>query len=210
MSGILDKAFRSVAIATTLVAVFSGAAVAQAPPTTQTIVFVRHGEKPSNGLGQLSCRGLNRALALPGMIEKKFGKPVAIFAPDPSQRKKDSGTYYDYVRPLATIEPTAIANGLPIGADYGFTQTGKIRKALENPAFADALVVVAWEHTLIEDIVRKLMSAHGGDKSVVPTWDGMDFDGIYVVTITRNGGTSAIAFARDTQGLDGQSDTCPK
>jgi hypothetical protein len=30
----------------------------------ETIVFVRHGEKPQDGFGQLNCQGLNRALAL--------------------------------------------------------------------------------------------------------------------------------------------------
>ena len=29
----------------------------------ETIVMLRHGEKPAGGLGQLSCKGLNRALS---------------------------------------------------------------------------------------------------------------------------------------------------
>jgi hypothetical protein len=49
----------------------------------ETIVFVRHGEKPEGGLGQLSCQGLNRALALPSVIADSFGRPEAIFAPNP-------------------------------------------------------------------------------------------------------------------------------
>jgi len=43
----------------------------------------------------------------------KYGKADVIFAPDPAKQKNDSGTKYDYVRPLATIEPTAIYFGLP-------------------------------------------------------------------------------------------------
>jgi len=31
----------------------------------ETIVFLRHGEKPQRGLGQSTCQGLNRVLALP-------------------------------------------------------------------------------------------------------------------------------------------------
>jgi hypothetical protein len=31
----------------------------------QTLMFIRHVEKPARGLGLLSCRGLNRALKLP-------------------------------------------------------------------------------------------------------------------------------------------------
>jgi hypothetical protein len=79
----------------------------------ETIVLVRHGEKPDKGLGQLDCHGLNRALALPPVIAKTFGRPSAVFAPDPSQQREDYGVSYDYVRPLATIEPTAIFSGCP-------------------------------------------------------------------------------------------------
>ena len=55
----------------------------------ETIVLVRHGEKPGKGLGQLDCQGLNRALALPPVIAKTFGRPSAVFAPDPSQQRED-------------------------------------------------------------------------------------------------------------------------
>ena len=79
----------------------------------ETVALLRHGEKPVNGLGQLSCQGLNRALALPPVIGNMFGHPDAIFAPNPSDQKADHGEPYDYVRPLATIEPTAIFFGLP-------------------------------------------------------------------------------------------------
>ena len=34
----------------------------------ETIVCIRHGEKPLLGLGQLTCKGLNRALALPQVL----------------------------------------------------------------------------------------------------------------------------------------------
>lgn len=61
----------------------------------ETIVLVRDGEKPDKGLGQLDCQGLNRALALPPVIAKIFGRPSAIFAPDPSQQKQDDGVSYD-------------------------------------------------------------------------------------------------------------------
>jgi len=78
---------------------------ARSDDATQTLVFIRHGEKPDEGLGQLSCQGLNRALALPPVIAKSFGRPDYIYAPDPSVSKKDAGELYDYVRPLATVEP---------------------------------------------------------------------------------------------------------
>src|SRR6516225_3543006 len=113
----------------------------------ETIVMIRHGEKPANGLGQLTCEGLNRALALPRVIETKYGKPDAIFAPDPAQQKDDRGTKYDYVRPLATIEPTAIYFGLPVNASIGFADIDGLRAVLLSPAYRRSRVVVAWEHS---------------------------------------------------------------
>jgi hypothetical protein len=53
----------------------------------ETIVLVRHGEKPDKGLGQLDCQGLNRALALPPVIAKTFGRPSAVFIVDGHKRK---------------------------------------------------------------------------------------------------------------------------
>jgi hypothetical protein len=176
----------------------------------ETIVFVRHGEKPPQGLGQLSCRGLNRALALPAVIQKSFGKPGAIFAPNPSDQKKDEGEQYDYVRPLTTIEPAAIGFGMPVKAQIGYSDAEGLRNALEDPAYRDALVLVGWEHKIIVAVARELLSAHGGNPSDVPDWNRDDFDSVYVVTIDWSGPEPKATFAHGSEGLDGESDTCPK
>ena len=113
----------------------AGSPVADTPVAghpVETLVFVRHGEKPAQGFGQLDCQGLNRSLALPAVIAAKFGKPDAIFAPDPGQQKDDSGHPYYYVRPLATIEPTAIQFQLPVQTPYGFAQIDKLGAALAD------------------------------------------------------------------------------
>ena len=93
----------AVAVALCLLIFTASAIGEQADGVTATIVFVRHGEKPERGLGQLSCQGLNRALALPAVIAKYFDRLDAIFAPNPSHPKEDAGELYDYVRPLATL-----------------------------------------------------------------------------------------------------------
>ena len=151
--------------------------------------------------------GLNRALALPAFIASHFGKPDAIFAPDPAAQKKDGGRLYDYVRPLITIEPTAIAFGLPVHADIGFSDVARLQTALEAPEYRNALVVVAWEHRLIDVVVRALLKAHGADPSVAPSWAEDDFDGVDVVTIDAN---AHATFGHTTEGLDGQPETCPR
>ena len=49
----------------------------------ETIVFLRHGEKPSGGYGQLTCQGFNRSLALPLVLTSKFGHTVPTLRPEP-------------------------------------------------------------------------------------------------------------------------------
>ena len=170
-------------------------------------MFVRHGEKPGKGLGQLDCRGLNRALALPAFFAKAFGRPDAIFAPNPSVEKKDAGVTYAYVRPLATIEPTAIALGLPVNVEIGFADVEGLQKALEAPALAHALVFVAWEHRLVDVVARNLLAAHGGDPSAVPDWKEDDYDGVDVVTLADG---APAKFERMSEGLNGQPEACPR
>ena len=189
-------------------AALAGPAPAQSP-ATETIVLIRHGEKPPGGLGQLSCQGLNRALALGGVLARQFGKPGALFAPDPAVPKNDHGVAYDYVRPLATIEPAAIAFGLPVNASIGVSDIGALQAALERPELYGALVVVAWEHTQAAALARRLMAAHGADPAAVPGWDAQDFDGMDVIRIVRDGARSRATFERRREGLDGRSPACP-
>jgi hypothetical protein len=184
-------------------------AVSAEPPVTETIVLIRHGEKPVEGLGQLNCQGLNRALALPFVIERLFGRPDAIFAPDPAQSKEDHGRPYDYIRPLATIEPAAILFGLPVDASVGFADIEALRHKLEASDYRNAVVVVAWEHHEIEKLARQLVTAHGGDPASVPDWQDEDFDSIYVVKLTQTDAGTAVSFELRHEGLDGKSAACP-
>ena len=183
---------------------------ARGDDSTETIVFVRHGEKPDNGLGQLNCQGLNRALALPAIIAKNFGKPDAVFAPNPSAQKVDDGETYDYVRPLATIEPAAIAFSLPVNTQFGLSDVKGLQDSFEQARYRNAFILVAWEHKYIEAIARALLTAHAADPAMVPEWQGHDFDSIYVVTIARTGDATKATFARKQEGLDGQPTACPR
>ncbi len=197
--------------------VFTGLAWADPEPTaTETILFIRHGEKPTDGLGQLNCQGFNRALALPAVIRRKYARLDAVFAANPSIRKPDgpgdddeARAAYDYVRPLATAEPTAIAFGLPIQAEIGFTDIARLKAALLDPAYRNATVLVAWEHHQIFNLVPDLVTSLGGRKPDVAKWPKRDFDSIWRVTITRNATATSAEFAHDKEGLDGQSQTCP-
>lgn len=196
-------------IAALLISALPTATMATEVATTETIVLLRHGEKPALGLGQLTCQGLNRAIALPAVIAKKFGKPDAIFAPDPAQAISENGQFY-YVRPLATVEPTAIAFGLPVDASIGVFNLDALRQKLEFPPYWNALILVVWEGNSIPRLARLLVADHGGNPGVIPDWKGNDdFDSMYVVRITRGPQGTTVAFDRTQEGLDGQPTTCP-
>ena len=113
-------------------------------PQIETIVCIRHGEKPGEGLGNLDAKGLNRALALPGVLLARYGKPAYIFAPDPAADKVTEGLAavdgkrkedVCYVRPLLTIGPTAIRCELPINTCYGFMHIASLEGELDKPQY---------------------------------------------------------------------------
>jgi len=177
-------------------------------PKVETLVCIRHGEKPHGGLGQLTCRGLNRALALPNVLLPKYGTPQFFFAPNPAQ-KVDSTNGYCYVRPLATIEPTAIRCGLPVNTEFGFREINGLEKELKKPAYQNATVFVAWEHLLLDDFARAIVKHHGGNPAQVPPWPDSDYDTIFVFKITNDSGKESFFFTIEHEGLNGLSDTCP-
>ncbi len=183
----------------------------------ETIVFVRHGEKPANDEGQLTCQGLNRALALPDVLIARYGAAQFVYAPattkKPVSAKKsgvEGGTAFSYVRPLMTIEPTAIRLGLPVETKFAFDEIAGLQSELTSPAYQRATVYVAWEHHLLAQLVKRLMSAYGSDATEVPEWPGEDFDSIFVVRIRTEGGKHTVTFAHDQEGLNGMSTDCPQ
>ena len=185
----------------------------------ETIICIRHGEKPKTGLGNLDAQGLNRALALPDVLAR-YGTPAYIFAPDPAADLVTEGSVtidgaskngVCYVRPLLTIGPTAIRCGLPINTAYGFKHITGLESELDKPAYRDALIFVAWEHRLGEQLMRDEVRDHGGNPGAVPVWSRDDFDSIYVAQINRDSkGVASVIFRVDHEGLNGLSGEFPK
>ena len=178
------------------------------PSTIETLVFLRHGEKPSGGYGQLTCQGLQRALALPSVLTNRYGPPQYIFAPNPLPKIGDSAGSFDYVRPLATIEPTAIALGLPVNADFGYADIGNLQTTLTSAAFASSTIFITWEHLKLQELVQNIMNAYQSGVTV-PAWVSGDYDSLYVVRLTRSGSTTTAQFEHDYEGLNGLPTSCP-
>ena len=177
----------------------------------ETIVAIRHAEKPPTSLGQLTCKGLNRALALPKVLIPRYGKPDRIYAPDPGTRIGQLGNLnYSYVRPLMTIEPTAILLELPVNALIGFKNVDQLRKELLAPENANSVIYLVWEHAYLNRFAKRLLEAYGKDPSVVPDWPNDEYDRIYVFRVKDVDGRKDLTFSVEQQGLtDSLSDKCP-
>ena len=176
----------------------------------QLIVVVRHGEKPPAGLGQLTCQGLQRALRLPAWLAENFPEPDAIFAPDPSVRATEihgDGQRYDYVRPLVTIAPTAIALGMPVNTQLPFNDSGLLADTLLAPAYRDQVVYVAWEHLQIMNFAQVVLARFGSDADV-PEWTNADYDTVFAFHIDWTG-DPAVRFEVKQQDHGELPKTCP-
>ena len=180
----------------------------QAGPGTETIVCIRHGEKPHGGLGQLTVRGLNRALALPRVLLGKYGRPQYIFAPNPAEKVDGKPGYY-YVRPLATIEPTAIQCGLPVNTRFGYTEIKELENELNKTNYQNAVVFIAWEHGLLDEFAKNMVKDNGGDPKDVPGWTNNEYDMIFVFKLAEANGKKTFSFTVDHEGLNGLSDNYP-
>lgn len=191
----------STAVVLTLLSVASARA-------DQTIVFLRHGEKPSGGYGQITCQGLNRALALADVLIAKYGKPNYIYAPNPVVKISDPAGSFYYIRPLATIEPTAVRLGMNVWTKYGYNDIASLQAALITSTKANTIAFVAWEHLQLQKAVQNIMNAYGGG-SVVPAWVSGDYDSLYVVRVDYVGSTISAQFEIDHEGLNGQPTSCP-
>ena len=156
--------------------------------STLKVVIVRHGEKDEVS-GNLSCQGLHRALQLPTVLNRKFGRPAYIYVPTVT-----SGKSTGHARMLQTATPLAVQNSLPVNSKYAESDDdGVAADVLKRTG----LVVLVWEH----DNIPKVASALGvkGDDL---RWSGSDFDGIWIITYAsdRKGKLKA-TLTKDVEGL---------
>jgi hypothetical protein len=155
------------------------------------VIIIRHGEKPDVG-DNLSCQGQNRALQLPAVLSKKFGKPAYTYVPSLSVGKSTT-----HARMFQTASPFAIK--------YDLTVNSKFRETDSANTAADVLakkgtVLMIWEHAAIPGLATAL-----GVKKPPPTWDKDDFDSIWIITFAT--GTPALSF--DKEGLMPSLDCVP-
>jgi hypothetical protein len=135
------------------------------------VVILRHAEKPAEG-DNLSCQGLNRALALADVLYKKFKLPDHIFVPSIK-----TGKTTDVARMYQTIVPFAVKHNLPIDTKFDVGSETALAQAILKKT---GTLLVVWEHDRIPNLVRRL-----GIKEPALKWKGTDYDSIWIVTFKK-------------------------
>ncbi|WP_321836894.1 histidine phosphatase family protein [Pseudomonas kulmbachensis] len=185
---------------------------AQPVDGVQTLVFMRHAEKPADGLGQLTCQGLNRAIDLATLLPQRYGKADYVFAANPSRQVEEGADddAYSYVRPLMTINPSAIKLGLPINLEYSANDTRALANELTDDQYHNSIIYTAWSYGYLPELINDVASnALGKKTSLIEDWPGSDFDSLYVLTLTWKDGKATLLNRTEKQLLDNGSRTCP-
>ncbi|EFQ64299.1 MULTISPECIES: hypothetical protein [Pseudomonas] len=186
---------------------------AQPVDGVQTLVFLRHGEKPAGGLGQLNCQGLNRAMNLATVLPEKFGKADFVFAANPTRNVEEGerDNSYSYIRPLMTISPSAIKLGLPVNIKFSANDTSDLADELVEDKYHNATIYTAWSHGYLPELINKVASEASGEKhTITEDWSGNDYDTLYVLTLTWHNGKASLLSRNYKQGLNDGDQTCPE
>lgn len=118
------------------------------------MIFINTAEGATEGLGILSCRGLSRSLNLPDVLYSKYGRADAIYVPDPSKQVNErNGLFFNY-RPIMTISPTSIKQGINISSNFGFDDTDKIVNNLLGQT--NKTIFIAWNNKQIESMLKTI------------------------------------------------------
>ncbi|WDG53987.1 histidine phosphatase family protein [Pseudomonas chlororaphis] len=185
---------------------------AQPVDGTQTLVFLRHAEKPPGGLGQLNCQGLNRAIDLASLLPEKFGKANYVFAANPTRNVEEGelDNSYSYIRPLMTISPSAIKLGLPVNIEFSANDTSELADELLHDRYHNSIIYTAWSHGYLPELINKVAREAVGEKrTITDDWASNDFDSLYVLTLTWHNGKATLDSRSYKQGLDNGEENCP-
>ena len=185
---------------------------AQPVDGTQTLIFLRHGEKPAGGLGQLNCQGLNRAIELSTLLPERFGKADYVFAANPTRNVEEGelDNAYSYIRPLMTISPAAIKLGLPVNIEFSANDTSDLARELIADKYHNSTIYTAWSHGYLPELINKVAGKAVGEKQkITEDWASSDYDSLYVLTLTWHNGKASLQSHSYKQGLDNGKVTCP-
>lgn len=121
----------------------------------QTVILIRHAEKPKKQADHLSSKGRQRALVLHKMFEKggslrKWGIPNVFVAAQYIAGETSK-------RSIETLQPFADQVGSDIVQNFPREEVKRIANwILNDPRTNGAVVLVAWPHSELDKIARRL------------------------------------------------------
>ncbi len=182
-----------------------GAVIPASANTNETFYIIRHAEAHPVGNwddGNYICAGQWRALDLTNALHGKIS-PQQVYSIDPAQVIPGSvsasgNSDWSYVRPALSVEPYAIANGLPFSLAAGFELQAQNPPQLATQAsdffftggkFSTQTVLLAWEHAHIPTTVNALIASYypNGGAPTTPAWGEGDYDSIWTVALDAQG-----------------------
>ena len=170
--------------------------------TNETVYMIRHTEAhPTSAWdnGNYVAAGQWRALALPNALRGKIN-PTEVYSIDPAQITNGAdliagNSNFSYVRAALTVEPYAIANGLPYSlvSDFSLIDPKSPQytsdKFFAGGGFSNKTLLLAWEHNHFPPTVTALLATYfpAGKAPTAPDWPAEDYDTIWTVTLDAQG-----------------------
>ena len=162
------------------------------------VVLIRHGEKPTEG-DNLSCAGLNRALALPAVLEQLMPSPPDFtYVPLIGTDSKNTST----ARMFQTVTPYAVRHNLVVNSDFDVDNAKGVADAVRHHR---GTVLLVWEHDNIPRIAEELGLPSPSE------WPDADYDSIWIVDFSGGGAKGKAKHPTLTKGKENikPSPTCP-
>jgi hypothetical protein len=152
---------------------FMGAATVLAEPAQ--VILIRHAEKAAAGDG-LSAKGQQRAAALaPYFLQTEelltHGKPIAIFAQQPSDNRPSR-------RCIETVKPLAAALDVQVQQYYHSEFAKTVKSILKRRRYEGKMVLICSDHEALPAIAAALGVAGS------PKWPSHAFDRLWIITFS--------------------------
>ena len=125
-----------------------------APKTPQTILIIRHGEKPADEAASdgLTAKGDERARELFRLFEKSASRPEPFPTPDfifAARATKNSR------RSKLTVAPLSEKLMLPVDDGFGKDDADRLAKELlATPKYAGKTILICWQHGGIPQLAK--------------------------------------------------------
>ncbi|CBS91075.1 hypothetical protein [Azospirillum lipoferum] len=152
-------------------------------PAPNTVLLIRHGEKPDDDTDpNLSAKGWQRACSitktLPDLVPTGVPAISAVVATAPSPHS---------VRPIETVTPISLIRALPLAHTIADDDVAQVPALLSGAPYTGATVLICWHHGKLPELALAL----GAPADQVPKkWEGDDFHTVWILRYEADGSVS--------------------